>query len=505
MRSWKPEVLAILLLCGTACTQDTESAPEHNVADAGIEDAAQSDVLVPPSDAGDGAWHVEDYFQQSPIGEVEPYEQRRGDAAAGYDYLINEGYISCGIPARLFDILFAGQEVPPEARLPGRRPPNDVMAPSFTRFDRDGIELVSTNCLSCHANVLPTGEFMIGLGYEGDHTQNLSFAVGLGRNLVDEDNQREVEEYDRFLERTAVLEPYVVMSTIGVNPADNIAGVLTAHRDPDTWEWLPEPWFELPDVIPVPISVPPWWHARKKNALYWSAVGHGDHARFMMAAALLCTDSIEEAREIDANFVDVAAYINTIEAPQYPYPVDAELAADGQAVFESTCSRCHGTYGDEETYPNLIVDLDEVGTDPMLAQEGALAARPAVAWLNRSFFGELSAAAPAQGYMAPPLDGVWATAPYFHNGSVPTVDAVIDSSKRPTYWTRDFTVLDYDPERVGFVHFVLSGGKDSVTLDSEKRAIYDTSQPGYSNAGHTFGDELGPDQKTALLEYLKTL
>ena len=36
----------------------------------------------------------------------------------------------------------------------------------------------------------------------------------------------------------------------------------------------------------------------------------------------------------------------------------------------------------------------------------------------------------------PPLDGVWATAPYLHNGSVPTLEAVLKSSDRPALWQR---------------------------------------------------------------------
>ena len=40
------------------------------------------------------------------------------------------------------------------------------------------------------------------------------------------------------------------------------------------------------------------------------------------------------------------------------------------------------------------------------------------------------------GYQAPPLYGVWATAPYFHNGSVPTIEEVLNSSERPQIWQR---------------------------------------------------------------------
>jgi len=60
--------------------------------------------------------------------------------------------------------------------------------------------------------------------------------------------------------------------------------------------------------------------------------------------------------------------------------------------------------------------------------------------------------------MAPPLDGVWASAPYFHNGSVPTVAGVLESGARPQYWTRSFDSKDYDPAALGWQHSALDHG-----------------------------------------------
>jgi mono/diheme cytochrome c family protein len=504
---------AVCVLVAVGCGK-TEPSPDSDGSgrDAGADmtsatDAAfrgdQADSATP--DAADG-WNPDDYVRTSELGAVPEYEQREGDPYRGYDILVNEGYVNCGVPSRLYDEFFGGGEVPESSKLPGRRNGNEDLPFNQTRFERDGIELVSTNCLACHANYLPTGELVVGLGYEGDYTTNLGRLAELGRQLVDEENEREVEEYERWMERVTTTQPYIKTSTIGVNPADNLAGVLTAHRDPDTWEWLEEPWFELPEEVePIPLSVPPWWHTSKKNALYYTSIGRGDHARFIMAAALLCTDTEEEAREIDEWFVHVLAYIDSLEAPEYPYAIDDELAAQGEPIFEENCSRCHGTYGAEETYPNLVIGLDEVQTDPVLAREGLLSAKDAVAWLNRSFFGEVATAAPAEGYVAPPLDGIWATAPYLHNASVPTLAAVLDSSSRPTYWTRDFQSRAYDREAVGLVHESLAYGKEGAENADEAKSIYDTTLPGYSNQGHTFGDALTDEERRAVVEYLKTL
>lgn len=493
-----------VLACGP---KPAAPAPNNDGGNNGGADAG-TDVSTPPdtpADASDEPWNPDDYFMVSELGEIPEYEQREGNADKGYDILVNEGYVSCGIPTRIYDEFF-GALTDNSITVAGRSEINADLPFNQTRFERDGIEIVSTNCLSCHANILPsTGELYVGLGNEGDYTLDFARAATLGRGLVNEEDPREVEEYDRFLARVQAVAPYVKMTTRGVNPADNLAGVLTAYRDPDTWEWLDEPWFEIPDIKGVPLSVPPWWHVKKKNALYYTSVGRGDHARFMMAAALLCTDSLEEARKIDEWFVHVRAYLETIEPPDYTWSIDRDLTPRGQEVFEETCSRCHGTYGADGAYPNLVLSLEEVGTDPVLARSGVLAGKEPVAWLNRSFFGEVSIVAPAEGYVAPPLDGIWASAPYFHNGSVPTVAAVIDSTKRPRHWKRRFDVLEYDPQNLGFVYEELTYGKDGAADDDERKEIYDTTAWGYGNAGHTFGDMLSEADRTALLEYLKTL
>jgi cytochrome c peroxidase len=174
-------------------------------------------------------------------------------------------------------------------------------------------------------------------------------------------------------------------------------------------------------------------------------------------------------------------------------------------VFEAHCSRCHGTYGKEWTYPNLVIGLEEIGTDPELALKATQEADRFLRWYNNSFFGEISYAAPAPGYIAPPLDGVWATAPYLHNGSVPSIETLLDSTKRPQYWTRSFDSTDYDKKALGWNYTTLTHGKEGAANPEERKRIYDTTLPGYSNQGHKFGDSLSDTERAAVLEYLKTL
>ena len=225
----------------------------------------------------------------------------------------------------------------------------------------------------------------------------------------------------------------------------------------------------------------------------------------MMTASTLCIDSVAEAEAIDAYFPDVRAFLLALTPPPWPAPVDEARVADGRAVFERTCSECHGTYGAGATYPNLIVALDDVGTDPTLATGAAQFAGDYVRWFNDSFFGRISFLAPAPGYVAPPLDGIWATAPFLHNGSVPTLAALLDSSTRPRFFTRSFDTSDYDEAAVGWRFTPLAAGQDAEPNGDARVRIYDTTLLGYGNGGHTYGDALTAAERTALLEYLKTI
>jgi hypothetical protein len=179
--------------------------------------------------------------------------------------------------------------------------------------------------------------------------------------------------------------------------------------------------------------------------------------------------------------------------------VDDERAEAGNAIFTKHCQRCHGSYGSTPAYPNLLVSAAEVGTDPNLAMESDQYAAPYRKWFAESFYGEHSRLEASAGYVAPPLDGIWATAPYFHNGSVPTVAGVLNSTSRPKRW-RDLRTRDiYLESELGFPH---SKEAEGAKID---RWVYDTTLDGHANTGHTYGDTLSETERSNLIEYLKTL
>jgi len=491
-----------LLACNTDHSHSQSGPPDssldasgHNIPD----HSPAADAQVPDSQAV-----IDDMDPvQLPIHlPAEP--QRAGDPMLGYELLVNAPYVTCGVPARIFDQLRG--PVPESLKLPGRQGANIDRAFFETEFTNDDdIQIVSTNCLFCHAGVID-GRLVVGLGNEAsDFTQDTGGPAIASRALAVGD--AELRALTKWSERVATVAPFVTLDTVGVNPADNLTIALIAHRDRHTLAWSTDPILDIPtDVEIVPLSVPPWWHMKKKNAMFYTAVGRGDHARFMMTASTLCTDTVDEARMIDEWFPHIRAYIASIEPPAYPGAIDQDKADQGRRVFEANCARCHGTYGADWTYPNLLIPMDEIGTDDVLARRSFNAAGEYIEWYNQSFYGELARATPGEGYVAPPLDGIWATAPYFHNGSVPTLAGVIKSAARPRFWSRFIdNAGQYDHEAVGWIHTVFEHGKDGAANSNERKNIYDTSRPGYGNTGHLYGDELSDTERAQLLEYLKTL
>src|SRR5262249_17499603 len=101
-------------------------------------------------------------------------------------------------------------------------------------------------------------------------------------------------------------------------------------------------------------------------------------------------------------------------------------------------------------------------------------------------------------------DGIWASAPYFHNGSAPTLWHVLHPEERPKIWKRSED--GYDQQRVGLEIETFDAMPEvAYKLPSERRKYFNTAGRGKSAAGHDYADALSEEQKRALLEYLKTI
>lgn len=422
--------------------------------------------------------------------------QRTGDAAEGYKYLITGDYLKSGIPYGVFRM--ATGKI--KTVYLERKGINRKIGYDFTAIKApNGKLVVAPNCLQCHAQVFD-GKLIIGLGNSTvDFSSNKSApkVARLYFNMLSIFAPKKYHAAKNFLEATRTVGPYLLTEVQGVNAAGRLAGLLAAHRDPSTLKWSNKPMVEIPDEVVI-TDVPAWWLLKKKNAMFYNGYGRGDFGRFLMASNLLTVSDTSESREVDSHFNDVLAYINSIQAPKYPKTINEQLAAEGHALFDKNCAKCHGAYGKNGSYPNLLIPASIIKTDSALYQSN-YSNRQFIEWFNKSWFttgNHPARLVPFEGYIAPPLDGIWITAPYLHNGSVPTLEAVLNSEIRPKYWSRNFDKPEYDYDNPGWKY---------TSQERPGRNVYNTTLAGYGNYGHYFGDKLKDAERKAVIEYLKTL
>jgi mono/diheme cytochrome c family protein len=352
-------------------------------------------------------------------------------------------------------------------------------------FLRKGI---INNCLLCHAGSI-AGRTYIGLG-----NASLDF-----QSLFDELCAADGLKFDL---------PFRFSYVRGtIDPASPVA-FLMRFRDADLNLQKPIDLTYFKDVCSDP---PAWWLIKRKKTRDWTGGIDARSTRIDLVNLLSPFHSGSYIKKQEPVFADIVAFVHDIPSPRYPFAVDATLAKRGQALFERNCSRCHGSYGPDGEYPNQIVPVEKIGTDPVLAEAGS---KKHIEYFNKSWFaqqvgpdGQRYQITAHRGYQAPPLDGIWATAPYFHNGSVPTVYHVLNSKARPKIYTRSFRTQeeDYDPVKLGWKIQVRDQAPDAAAPGIERRKVYDTTQRGRGNGGHRYGDKLTEDERLAVIEYLKTL
>ncbi len=361
--------------------------------------------------------------------------------------------------------------------------PNDGLPMGLRKAtSRDGKKTgIQVDCMMCHGGSLG------GTSY-----------VGLGNTQLDcEAVYRELNRADG---RLPPLSPFTLNTARGTVNAGQMSAFLLGFRNTDlTFRKVP---FLHGTNLPE-IDTPAWWLLGKKQTQYYDGRTDARDARANMQF-MLGEKSLDEFQALENDFRDIQAYLKSLKPPAYPFAIDRDRAERGRQVFVKTCTRCHGTYGPDGVYPNEIVALDVIGTDPARAKgiSDRLVAHYNATW----FAGEYKVDETLTGYQAPPLDGIWATAPYLHNGSVPTLFALIKSSERPAKFLRPpSTAFDhYDTAKVGWKAESAPEGDPKVS-GIDPRRIFDSARWGLSNKGHTFGDKLSDEERWAVIEYLKTL
>ena len=203
-------------------------------------------------------------------------------------------------------------------------------------------------------------------------------------------------------------------------------------------------------------------------------------------------------------------FLETIRPPPFPGPIDGDLAMDGRRIYNQECAGCHGEFSDglEEvllvSFPNRLVPQDSMGSDP---RRWELATAEFADEVHDTPYGRYLHLTTTGGYVAQPLTALWATAPYLHNGSVPTLWHLVHPEARPERFMVGGHMLDF--ELVGIAGELDDTGVYRYPADYtpwSTPALYDAGSPGMGRSGHEAEFRaLTEEQKTALLEYLKVL
>jgi len=208
-------------------------------------------------------------------------------------------------------------------------------------------------------------------------------------------------------------------------------------------------------------------------------------------------------------FGDVLTFLANYETPPFPGAIDAAAATRGAVVY-ARCAECHGEYVERNgrltlrSFPNRLSAGSEMTTDSarLDAVNGAL-----ITAIEQSPARNSLEAAETRGYVAPSLAGIWATAPYLHNGSVPTLAALMTPAERPAkFWVGghmlDFAKMGIAGQADATGEYMYPAGYQPWSRPS----LFDTTEPGHSNRGHEKEfDGLSATDKADLIEFLKQL
>lgn len=424
-------------------------------------------------------------------------------AARGYQLLTTKAYLPPDFDQQVFDELW--KTWPKELRNQARDATPAVRRQlAFTRYGlvespehpgegpawgytSDGQGGWVMNCLSCHGGQV-NGKATLGL-------PNSNFGL---ETLVEDVRATKIRLGKKLTHMDLAQLGMPLGSTHGTTNSVIFGVALEAKRDADMKVIKA---FNIPEMLHHDLDAPPFWNVKKKSRLYYDGLVKKHH-RPLIQFVLLPRNDEKVLASWENDYRDILAWIESLESPRYPWQVESSLVDSGRTVFNEHCAKCHGTYGEKETYPEKVISLDVLGTDPARLQALSPEYREK---FQHSWLANYNTTDPVwlpKGYIAPPLNGIWASAPYFHNGSVPTLWHLMHADERPKIWKR--TPTGYDQQRVGLEISTPEAVPEGL-LSADRRQYFDTSKTGKSSAGHRFPEELSEVEKRVVLEYLKTL
>lgn len=429
---------------------------------------------------------------------------------------------------------------------PNQKRPDHLMG--FGIIEKNGAKGFSISCAECHSSRL-FGKTVLGLtnrfpkanetfirakqaaGYLNPWTfQHYSKATDAETDLL--------KEMKRNLKAVGVKQPLA----LGLDTSLAQVSMSLARRNKDAFATKSDSLQNNPRQEPLtklPADSKPavWWNLKYKNRwlsdgsvvsgnpvftnILWNEIGRGADLETLNQ---WLQDNSQKIKEL-------TSAVFSIEAPRFNdfFPaemIDLTKAQRGEKIFESACAKCHGSYDKawnlpdskflsaEERLKTINVRypwptvVKDVGTDAnrykgmkSLEQLNDLEISKQNGTLVES----------QTGYVPPPLVGIWARWPYFHNNSAPSLCAVLTkASDRPkTYYSgaANDPIKDFDSVCNGYPL-----GDQTPKAWKTKEHLYDTRQEGLRNTGHderifleNGKERFSKEEKLALIQFLQTL
>jgi hypothetical protein len=401
-------------------------------------------------------------------------------------------------------------------------PDNRVGLPiGFVRHhDRlSGTEFLTTNCSLCHTAMID-GRTVAGLGNRNLRLNAMNLAIMRIAARTDFNAANMIPAAEACARERKI--PWGTRAAFVTELAIKELKELAMRSKADAWEGLngadagpgrntPIEFAKATSGVPVEppfglVKLPAVWTHGFRETFGYDGSLKGDMAYALAAVEFNKKMSSAHIFQREARWQSVYEYLKILEPPKYPGKIDAELARKGRELFRENCSHCHGAYGPDRPvkYHEKIVPLAEIGTDPdrLRAISG-----PLLEARRKGAFARKVQLVRTDGYVVPPLIGIWCRGPYLHNGSVPTLsDMLRPADERPTSFFNGGDT-GYDLDRVGlpYEEETHADGQRTGRRTSASQFPFSTKDPGNSNSGHEFGVDLAAEERRALLEYLKQL
>lgn len=429
----------------------------------------------------------------------------------------------------------------------GVRPTYRMGASFINRYDAKGLTF---SCAACHsANLF--GKSVLGMTNRFPRANDYFIAgklatSNISTHLFETITNASEGELKLFKELKANV-PYIKSKhphALGLDTSLSIVAMSLARRSDD--EIASKDPYIAKHPRPEPLehfmadSKPAvWWNIKYKNRwLSDGSVVSGNpiYTNILWNEISRGTDLEVLEKWLDENpkiIEELATAVFSTEAPKFTDFFDAnkfdlESAKRGQKHFEKMCTKCHGKYEknwdkannkymsmnellqtSKVDYPKQT-EVKDVGTDPnrYLGMQSLLV-------LNNLRISKKNGVVikTQKGYVPPPLVGIWARWPYFHNNSIPSLCALFTPPElRPiVYYSRPAANkdIDFDKDCNGYPD---SSSYSALEKLKRKKYKYDTRNDGMHNSGHyekifrKDGKEvLTFEEKKDLIRFLQTL